>query len=69
MSKSPVKIRVFIRKDPAYARAGLGKRYQVQKMVFDRKTGRTLEIGSYGTGYHFKEACQVKGNILKDYFG
>ena len=29
MSKSPVKINVFIREDPAYARAGLGKRYQI----------------------------------------
>ena len=69
MSKSPIKINVFIREDPAYARAGLGKRYQIQKMVFDRKTGRTLEHGSYGTGYNFKEACKIKGQILRDYFG
>lgn len=68
-SKSLVKIDVFIQEDPSFAAAGLGKRYQIQKMVFDRKTGRTLEIASYGTGYPFKEACQVKGRILNDYFG
>ena len=68
MSKSPVKIKVFIQEDPVYAAAGLGKRYQIRKMVFDRKTGRTLDISSYGTNYSFKEACEIKGKILRDYF-
>lgn len=67
MSKSPIKINVFVKEDPAYARAGLGKRYQIQKMVFDRKTGRALEIGSFGTNYSFKEACRIKGDILRNY--
>lgn len=68
MSKPPVKIKIFIVEDPAYARAGLGKRYQIKQMVFERKTGRTLQISSYGTGYNFKEACRIRGDVLRNYF-
>ena len=67
MSKSPIKIEVFVQEDPTYARAGLGKRYKITKMVFERKTGRTVDMGSYGSGYTFKEACEAKRRILSDY--
>lgn len=67
--KSPIKIRVDIEQDMEYASAGLGKRYKVTKWVFERKTGRTLEHGSYGTNYTLKEAREAKKRIMAAYLG
>ena len=67
--KSPVKVRVDIEPDMAYANAGLGKRYKVTKWVFERKTGRTVDHGTYGTGYSLKEARATKKMILDSYLG
>ena len=67
--KSPVKVRVDIEQDMQYANAGLGKRYKVTKWVFERKTGRTVDHGTYGTNYSLKEAREAKKRILRDYLG
>lgn len=67
--KSPVKVRVDIEQDMTYANAGLGKRYKVTKWVFERKTGRTVDHGTYGTGYSLKEARATKKMILNSYLG
>ena len=67
--KSPVKVRVDIEQDMTYANAGLGKRYKVTKWVFERKTGRTVDHGTYGTNYTLKKAREVKKMILDSYLG
>lgn len=67
--KSPVKVRVDIEQDMTYANAGLGKRYKVTKWVFERKTGRTVDYGVYGTNYTLKEARATKKMILNSYLG
>lgn len=67
--KSPVKVRVDIEQDMQYSYAGLGKRYKVTKWVFERKTGRTVEYGTYGTNYTLKEARATKKMILDSYLG
>ena len=67
--KSPIKVRVDIEQDMQYANAGLGKRYKVTKWVFERKTGRTVDHGTYGTNYSLKEAREAKKRILGAYFG
>ena len=67
--KSPVKVRVDIEQDMQYAKAGLGKRYKVTKWVFERKTGRTVDHGVYGTNYTLKKAREVKKMILDSYLG
>lgn len=67
--KSPVKVRVDIEQDMQYAKAGLGKRYKVIKWVFERKTGRTVDHGVYGTNYSLKEARATKKMILDSYLG
>ena len=67
--KSPVKVRVDIEQDMQYAKAGLGKRYKVTKWVFERKTGRTVDHGTYGTNYSLKEAHATKKMILDSYLG
>lgn len=67
--KSPVKVRVDIEQDMQYAKADLGKRYKVTKWVFERKTGRTVDYGVYGTNYSLKEAREVKKMILNSYLG
>ena len=69
MAKSPIKLRIDIVEDHRYADAGIGKKYMVNKWIFDRKTGRTLEHDTYGTGYTYKEACAVKARIKNDYLG
>ena len=67
--KSPVKVRVDIEQDMTYANAGLGKRYKVTKWVFERKTGLTVDHGTYGTNYSLKEAREAKKRILDSYLG
>lgn len=67
--KSPIKVRVDIEQDMQYANAGLGKRYKVTKWVFERKTGRTVDHGTYGTNYSLKEAREAKKRILEAYLG
>ena len=67
--KSPVKVRVDIEQDMQYVEAGLGKCYKVTKWVFERKTGRTVDHDTYGTGYSLKEARAVKKMILDSYLG
>lgn len=67
MNNSPLKIRVFINENVDYANNGLGKRYSVTKMCFDRKTGMTVDHAFLGTGYTFKEACALKHKVLEDY--
>ena len=67
--KSPVKVRVDIEQDMQYAKADLGKRYKVTKWVFERKTGRNVDYGVYGTNYSLKEAHEVKKMILNSYLG
>lgn len=69
MAKSPIKLRIDIVEDPQFRGAGIGKKYMVNKWVFDRKTGRTIDHGQYGSGYTMKEACEVKSRIKKAYFG
>lgn len=64
--KNPVKVRVDIEQDMQYANAGLGKRYKVTKWTFERKSGRTLEISSYGTNYTLAEARKAKSHILHE---
>ena len=67
--KSPVKVCVAIEQDMTYANAGLGKRYKVTKWVFERKTGRTVDYGVYGTNYTLKKARATKKMILDSYLG
>ena len=67
--KSPVKVRVNIEQDMRYAKSNLGKRYKVTKWVFERKTGRTVDFGVYGTNYSLKEAREIKKMILDSYLG
>ena len=67
--KCPVKVRVDIEQDMTYANAGLGKRYKVTKWVFERKSGRTVDHGVYGTNYSLKEARATKKMILDSYLG
>ena len=67
-AKSPVKIRIDIVEDTRYSNAGIGKKYTVNKWVYEKKTGRTVDHGTYGTGYTWKEACAVKKRILSDYY-
>lgn len=67
--KSPVKVRVDIEQDMQCAKADLGNRYKVTKWVFERKTGRTVDYGVYGTNYSLKEAREVKKMILNSYLG
>lgn len=67
MVKSPVKVRVFINEDPLYDPKAFGKRYSVTKMVFDRKTGLTLDHSIFGRGYSYEDACATKRRILEDY--
>ena len=62
--KSPVKVRVDITLDSVYSDLGLGKRYKVIKWVFERKTGRTVDYGYYGTNYSLKEAHEAKKRIM-----
>lgn len=66
--KCPVKVRVDIEEDARYKEAGLGKRYKVTKWVFERKTGRTLEMSSYGTNYTLKAAREAKKQIMDAYY-
>ena len=67
MAKSPVKVSVFINEDPLYDPKAFGKRYSVTKMVFDRKTGMTLEDDIFGRGYSYEDACATKRRILASY--
>lgn len=39
------------------------------KWVFERKTGRTVDHGVYGTNYTLKKAREVKKMILDSYLG
>ncbi len=64
-----VKVRVDIVEDLSYASRGIGKKYRINKWIFDKKTGRTLDMGTYGTGYNLKEAREAKKRILEDYYG
>ena len=65
--RCPVKVRVDIEEDARYRLAGLGKRYKITKWVFERKTGRTLEMSSYGTNYTLKDARDAKKRIINSY--
>ena len=67
MATSPIKIRVFVQEDVNYANHGLGKHYSVTKMVFDRKTSLCVDHGVVGTGYTFKDAHELKRQILAAY--
>ena len=69
MAKPLIKLRVDIVEDTRYHGAGIGKKYMVNKWVFERKTGRTIDHGTYGTGYTWKEAIAVRAQIKRDYFG
>lgn len=65
--KSPIKIRVDIEQDMQYAKAGLGKRYKVAKWVFERKTGRTIEHHLFSQVFSWKDAHQLKHDIVNSY--
>jgi hypothetical protein len=67
MATPPIKIRVFVQEDVNYANNGLGKHYSVTKMVFDRKTGMTLDHDIFGRGYSYEDACATKRRILATY--
>lgn len=70
MAKTPpIKLRIDIVEDHQFDGAGIGKKYQVIKWVFERKTGRTVEHGTFGTGYTYKEALALRAKIKRDYFG
>lgn len=69
MAKPQIKLRIDIVEDHRYDGAGLGKKYQVSKWVFERKTGRTIDHGTYGGGWTYKEALALKARIKHDYFG
>ena len=66
---SPIKLKIDIVQDHRYDGAGIGKKYMVQKWVYERKTGRTVDHGTYGSGYTYKEALALKAKIKNDYFG
>ena len=61
--KSLVKVRVNV--EPA--EADFGKRYKVTKWIFECKTGRMVDHGTYGSNYSLKEARAVKKMILDSY--
>lgn len=67
--KRTVKITITIELDPTSVGRGISKFYRIEKWIYDRKTGLTLEHGNYGTGYTLKEAREAKRRILRDYFG
>ena len=68
-TKTPIKLKINIVEDKRYSGAGIGKKYMVQKWIYERKTGRTVDYGTYGTGYSYKEALAVKARIKQDYLG
>lgn len=69
MATSPIKLKIDVIEDKSYEGAGIGKKYMVQKWVYERKTGRCVDHGIYGTGYSYKEALAAKARIKQDYFG
>lgn len=66
--KNPIKLRVTITEDSNMPVFG-NKKYSVEKWVFERKSGMTLEHGIHGTGYSLKEARGIKKMIEETYLG
>lgn len=64
-----IKLRIDIVEDPQFAGHGRAKRYRVEKWVFEKKTGRTLEHSTYGTGLSLKDAHEAKAKINAAYLG
>ena len=67
MTTNPLRVRVFVQEDVNYANNGLGKRYSITKMCFEKWTGRTVDHQFLGTGYTFKDAHAKKREILEAY--
>ena len=65
--KNLTKTKVFFEEDHTFDGAGLGKKYLVRGFTFDRKSGRTLQIHNWGTGYNLKEAREVVAQIKKTF--
>ena len=65
----PIKLRIDIVEDHQFDGAGIGKKYRVDEWVFEKKTGRLVGHGTYGTGYTYKEALAVKANIKHSHLG
>lgn len=67
---SVAKLRVDIVEEPEFKGPRGGKRYLINKWVFDSRTGLTIDhVFSYRSGLTLKEAREVKRNIKEAYYG
>ena len=67
MKSQLIKVRIDVVEDPKHCVEGCTKRWMVNKWVFEKKSGRTLEHFTVGTGYTYREAHSMKKQILKAY--
>ena len=67
---SVAKLRVDIVEEPKFRGPRGGRRYSINKWVFDSRTGLTIDhVLAYRSGLTLKEAQEVKRDIKEAFYG